>query len=92
VNDYANKFLNLRRKVNPNNNILNAYVVLKFVQELLSQLMIMTYVSNPADVQTAINTAKRLEGELSLATQYQTTYSLEEKVTQLSEQLLAMQG
>ena len=48
--------------------------------------------SNPADLQTAINTAKRLEGGLSLTTQHQTMYSLEEKVAQLSEQLLALQG
>ncbi len=54
--------------------------------------MTITYVSNPSDLQTAINTVKRLEEGLFLVTQYQTTYSLEEKVTQLSEQLLAMQG
>ena len=85
VDDYANRFLDLRRKVNPNNNMPNAHVVLKFVQRLLSQLMTMTYASNPADMQTAINTTKKLEEGLSFVTQYQTTYSLEEKVTQLSE-------
>ena len=69
-----------------------AHVMLKFVQGLLSQLMIITYVSNPGDLQTAIDTAKRLERGLSLATQQQNTYSLEEKVAQLSEQILAMQG
>ncbi len=69
-----------------------AHVMLKFVQGLLSQLMIITYVSNPGDLQTAIDTAKRLERELSLTIQHQNTYSLEEKVTQLSEQILAMQG
>ncbi len=42
--------------------------------------MIITYTSNPANLQVAINTAKRLEGGLSLATQHQTTYLLEEKV------------
>jgi len=42
--------------------------------------MIMTYVSNLADVQTAINIAKRLEGGLSLANQYQNTYLLKEEV------------
>jgi len=46
--------------------------------------------SNPANLQVAINTAKRLEGRLSLTIQYQNTYSLEEKVAQLSEQLLAI--
>ena len=51
----------------------------------------MTYASNPTDVQIAINTAKRLKGGLFLTMQYQTTYSLEEKVAQLSKQLLAMQ-
>ncbi len=54
--------------------------------------MTITYASNLADLQTAINIAKRLEGGLSLATQHQMTYSLEEKVAQLSEQLLVMQG
>ncbi len=92
VDDYANRFLNLKRKVDPNNNTPVAYVILKFVQGLVSQLMTITYASNPADLQTAINTAKRLEGGLSLATQHQNAYSLEEKVVQLSEQLLAMQG
>ena len=69
-----------------------AHVVLKFVQGLLSQLMIITYASNSRDVQTAINTAKRLEGGLFLATQHQNAYSLEEKIAQLSEQILVMQG
>jgi len=50
VNDYANRFLDLRRKVNPNNNMPVAHVVLKFIQELLPQLMTMTYASNPADL------------------------------------------
>ncbi len=62
------------------------------MQGLLPQLMTITYASNSANLQTAINTTKRLEGELSLATQYQMMYSLEEKVAQLSEQLLTMQG
>jgi len=39
-----------------------------------------------------INIAKRLKRRLSLINQYQNTYSLEEKVAQLSEQLLAIQG
>ena len=42
--------------------------------------MTMTYASNLADLQTAINTVKRLERELSLAMQYQMIYLLEEKV------------
>ncbi len=67
IDNYANKFLELRRKVDPNNNIPVIHMILKFVQRLLFQLMIITYISNLADVQTAINTAKRLEG-LSLAT------------------------
>jgi len=35
--------------------------------------------------------AKRLEKELNLANQYQNTYSLKEKVIQLSEQIMTMQ-
>ncbi len=54
--------------------------------------MTITYISNLADVQTAINTTKRLEEGLSFVMQHQTMYSLEEKVAQLSEQLLAIQG
>ncbi len=50
----------------------------------------MIYTLNPADLQIAINTAKRLEGGLSLTTQHQTAYLLEEKVVQLSEQLLVI--
>jgi len=69
-----------------------AHVVLKFVQGLLLQLMTIIYVSNLGDLQAAIDIAKRLEGGLFLTTQYQNIYSLEEKVTQLSEQILAMQG
>ncbi len=52
--------------------------------------MTITYALNPGDVQQAIDIAKRLEGELSLAIQQQNAYSLEEKVAQLSEQILAM--
>ena len=85
VDNYTNRFLDLRRKVDPNNNTPIVHVMLKFVQGLLSQLMTMTYASNSADLQTAINTVKRLEGGLSLATQHQTAYSLEEKVVQLSK-------
>jgi len=92
VDSYANRFLELRSKIDPNNNTPVAHVMLKFVQGLLSQLMIITYVSNLEDIQTAIDIAKRLEGGLSLVTQQQNAYSLEEKVTQLSEQILAMQG
>src|SRR6266540_4176908 len=92
VDSYANRFLELRSKIDPNNNTPVAHVVLKFVQELLPQLMTITYVSNPEDIHQAIDTAKRLEGGLSLVTQQQNAYSLEEKVIQLSEQVLAMQG
>ncbi len=92
VDSYANRFLELRNKIDPNNNTPVAHVVLKFVQGLLPQLMTITYVSNPGDVQQAIDTAKRLEGGLSLATQQQNAYLLEEKVAQLSEQIFAMQG
>jgi len=69
VNSYANRFLELRKKIDPNNNTPVAHVVLKFIQGLLPQLMIITYALNPGDVQTAIDTAKRLEGGLSLVTQ-----------------------
>ncbi len=41
--------------------------------------MIMIYALNLTNVQIAINIAKRLEGGLSLTTQYQNAYSLEEK-------------
>ncbi len=46
------------------------HVVLKFIQELLPQLITIIYASNSADVQTAINTAKRLKRELLLAIQH----------------------
>src|SRR6266498_6107651 len=54
--------------------------------------MTIIYTSNPGNIQTAIDIAKRLEGGLSLVIQQQNVYSLEEKVAQLSEQILAMQG
>ena len=92
VDSYANRFLELRSKIDPNNNTLVAHVVLKFVQGLLPQLMTITYALNLGDIQTAIDTAKRLEEGLFLATQYQNAYSLEEKVIQLLDQILAMQG
>ncbi len=87
VDSYANRFLELRRKIDPNNNTPVAHVVLRFIQGLLPQLMTITYTSNPGDIQTVIDIAKRLEGGLSLATQQQNAYSLEEKVVQLSEQM-----
>ncbi len=92
VDNYVNRFLKLRKKVDVNNNIPVAHIMLKFVQRLLPQLITITYISNLADLQAAINTAKKLEGELFLINQYQNAYSLEEKVVQLSEQLLAIQG
>src|SRR6266498_5607281 len=67
VDNYANRFLELRRKIDPNNNTPVVHIVLKFVQGLLPQLMTITYASNPGDLQAAINTVKRLEGGLSLA-------------------------
>src|SRR6266542_113851 len=79
INNYTNRFLELKKKVDSNNNMPVAHVVLKFVQELLLQLMTITYASNSVDLQTAINIAKRLEKGLSLTTQHQMTYSLEEK-------------
>ncbi len=85
VDSYTNRFLELRSKIDPNNNTSVTHVVLKFVQGLLSQLITITYTSNPGDIQTAIDAAKRLEKGLSLATQQQNAYSLEEKVAQLSE-------
>ena len=51
VDSYANRFFELRSKIDPNNNTSVAHVVLKFVQGLLPQLMTITYVSNPGDVQ-----------------------------------------
>jgi len=69
VDSYANRFLELRSKIDLNNNTSVAHVVLKFVQRLLFQLMIITYTSNPENLQTTIDTAKRLEGGLFLATQ-----------------------
>jgi len=92
VDSYANRFLELKSKIDPNNNISVAHIVLKFIQGLLPQLMTITYASNSRDVQTAIDTAKRLEEGLSLVTQQQNAYSLEKKVAQLSEQILVMQG
>ena len=80
VNSYANRFLELRSKIDSNNNTPVAHVVLKFVQGLLPQLMTITYASNLGNIQQAIDIAKRLEGGLSLATQQQNAYSLEEKV------------
>ncbi len=61
--------------------------MLKFIQGLLFQLITITYALNLGDIQTAIDTTKRLEGGLSLSTQQQNAYSLEEKVAQLSEQI-----
>ena len=51
----------------------------------------MIYASNPSDIQIAINIVKRLEGGLILTIQYQNTYSLKEKMIQLTEQLIVMQ-
>ncbi len=50
VDSYTNKFLELRSKINLNNNTLVVHVMLKFVQGLLPQLMTITYASNPEDV------------------------------------------
>jgi len=91
VDSYANRFLELRSKIDSNNNTPAVHVMLKFVQGLLSQLITIIYALNPGDVQTAIDIAKRLEGGLSLTIQQQNSYLLEEKVVQLSEQILAMQ-
>ncbi len=70
IDSYANKFLELRSKIDSNNNTPVAHVVLKFVQGLLPQLMTITYAMNSGDLQTVIDTAKRLEGGLSLAIQH----------------------
>ncbi len=51
VDSYANRFLELRSKINPNNNTPVAHVVLKFIQGLLLQLMTITYALNLGNIQ-----------------------------------------
>ncbi len=90
MDDYASRFLELRIKVDQNNVMLIKHVILKFVQELKSQIMSIVYVKNPATLNTAITIIRNVKGGLVMANESKQVYVLEDQITQLNEQVNAL--
>ncbi len=81
-------------KVDQNNAILVEHMMLKFIQELKLQIILIVYVENLAIVDAAITTAKHVEKELKIANESKQVYILEDQIAQLSKQVntLAKEG
>ena len=74
-------------KVDQNNAILVEHMMLKFIQELKLQIILIVYVENLAIVDAAITTAKHVEKELKIANESKQVYILEDQIAQLSKQV-----
>ena len=80
VDDYANRFIELRMKTDQNNATPVEQVVLKFVQGLKPQIMSLVYAGNPQNLDTAITTARNVEGGLVMANESKQVYVLEDQI------------
>ncbi len=58
INDYVNQFLELKIKVNVLNAISIEHVILKFIQELKSQIIFLVYTRNSATLNNMIIVVK----------------------------------
>ena len=80
MDEYINQFIELRMKTDWNNNVLVEQVVLKFIQELKSQIMSLVYAGNPQNLNDAITTARNVEGGLVMANKSKQVYALEDQI------------
>ena len=78
MDDYANRFIEFRMKVNWNNTTPVEQVVFKFVQGLKSQVISLVYVGNPQTLDEAITTTRNIEGGLVIANESKQVYTLED--------------
>ena len=90
MDDYANRFIELKMKVNWNNIIPIEQVVLKFVQGLKPQIMSLVYVRNLQNLDAAITTVRNIKGGLVMANESKQVYTLEDQIAQLSKQVNAL--
>src|SRR6266542_2714571 len=74
-------------KVDQNNAIPVKQVVLKFVQRLKLQIILLVYAGNPQDLDTAITTVRNIEKGLVIANKSKQVYALEDQIAQLSKQV-----
>ncbi len=66
MDNYINRFLEFRMKVNWNNVIPVEYVVFKFIQGLKSQIILLVYAGNLMIINTAITIVKHVKGRLNM--------------------------
>src|SRR6266498_764356 len=85
VDNYANRFIKLRMKVDRNNAMLAEQIVLKFVKGLKLQIMFLVYVKNPQILDAAVIITRNVEGRLVIANKSKQVYTLEDQIIQLSE-------
>ncbi len=78
MDDYVNRFIELRMKVNQNNATLVKQVVFKFVQGLKPQVMSLVYARNLQNLDEAVMTARNVEGGLVIANESKQVYVLKD--------------
>ena len=61
VKEYGNRFKKLQKKVNPNNGTSAANIIWQFLSELNLTITPIVYVSGPANLIAAVETAKSIE-------------------------------
>jgi len=67
VDEYVNRFIELRMKTDQNGNVPVEQVVLKFIQGLKPQIMSLVYAGNPQNLNDAITIARNIDGRLVMA-------------------------
>ena len=78
MDDYVNRFIELRMKTDWNNVTSVKQVLLKFVQGLKPQVISLVYVGNPQTLDEAITTTRNIEGGLVIANESKQVYTLED--------------
>ncbi len=80
MNNYANRFIKLRIKVDQNNVMPVEQVVFNFMQELKLQVMSLVYAKNPQTLDEAIITARNVERELIMINESKQVYVLKDQI------------
>ena len=78
MDDYVNKFIKLKMKVDWNNATPVEQIVLKFVQGLKLQIMSLVYARNPQTLDEIIITIRNVEGGLVMVNESKQVYILED--------------
>ena len=78
VDEYVNRFIELRMKTDQNGNVPVEQVVLKFIQGLKPQIMSLVYAGNPQNLNDAITIARNIDGRLVMANESKQVYILKD--------------